>query len=72
MLNTPDAAGVFLLCLEKLRALCRLGYPCVAALVVRLAFLFFASYLAGRQIVTINEVLVLESSIYDRHIIMRK
>lgn len=58
--------------LGEAEALCRLSYPCVAGLVVWLAILFFASYLAGRQIVTINEVLVLESSIYDRHIIMRK
>lgn|GEM_PF-3218282 len=41
MLNTPDAAGVFLLCLWAVSN-------------------------------AINEVLVLKSSIYDRHIIMRK
>ena len=46
-------------------------YPCVAALVVWLAFLLVLviGYRAASN--AINEVLVLESSIYDRHIIMR-
>lgn len=65
MLNTPDAAGVFLLCLEKLR----LYIVCILA-VVWLAFLLLL-VIGWAASNAINEVLVLESSIYDRHIIMR-
>ena len=55
--------------LEEAEALYSL-YPCVAALVVWLAFLLLL-VIGWAASNAINEVLVLESSIYDRHIIMR-
>lgn len=71
MLNTPDVAGVFLLCLEKLRLyIAWLSLRGCAGGVAGLFTFVVIGYRATSN--AINEVLVLESSIYDRHIIMRK